>query len=512
MRPGPLHLRLALAMGAVMAALALVLLAVVHAGNGRAAQEAAQRMNLGLAAYIGEHLPAPLVDAQGRVQQSVMAQLAGHVMAIHPAVELYLLGPDGRVRAHALGTPAAEDPLGRLVDLRAVAPLLAPGAQPPALPVLGDDPRRPGQRVPVSVAPLPPAGSGYLYVVLIGQAQRSVAAQVAPSLAGRELAAAFALAGLGAALLAFVLLHALTRPLRRLAAQVQRIRTEDAPAAPPHTSEVALLQAAVDALSQRVDTQFRQLQQADRQRRELLSSLSHDLRTPLAILRGQLDTLLLKGPALDEPQRLQAVQLALRHSERLRQHLDDLFELARLDDGQVQPRPEVFCLAELLQDTLQGLQPLARARGVALVLDTGSQRPSPVLADIGLIERVLHNLLDNALRCTPSGGQVRLALHPGGPRCGVSVADTGCGIAPEHLPHIFERHWQARGPQAGGAGLGLAIVRRVLDLHGSTVQVQSTPGLGTRFDFDLPVPPFTGSAAAPAESPPAPGWWHAGSW
>ena len=479
----PLHLRLALAMGLVMAALALALLAVVHAGNGRAAQETTQRMNLGLAGYIGQHLPAPLLDDQGQVQQPVVQLLASHVMAINPAVEVYLLGPEGQVRAHALGVPADDDPLGRRVDLRAVHALLAPDAPPAALPVLGDDPRRPGQRVPVSVARLPAPDAGYLYVVLQGQAQRSVAAQLAPSLAGRELAAAFALVALGAAVLAFVLLHALTRPLRRLASQVQGIRTDGA-AGHAAANEVALLEAAVAALTRRVDAQFQQLQQADQRRRDLVSGLSHDLRTPLAGLRGQLESLLIDD-ASGEPDRKARLQAALRQSERLRRLIDQLFELARLDDPQMQPHCETFCLAELLQDVVQGLQPVAQARGVALALAADSHGLAPVWADLGLVERLLQNLLDNALRCTPPGGQVSLGLKTEGTRQRVSVADTGDGIAPEDLPRIFDPHWRGSGPQAGSAGLGLAIVRRIVALHGGQVAVQSHPGQGTCFTFDL---------------------------
>lgn len=493
MTHGPLHWRLAATMAALMAGLALALLAVVHAMNGRAAQETVQRMNLGLAGYIAAHLPAPLLDAQGQVRQRVVADLAGHVMAIHPAVEVYLLGVDGRVRAHALGTPGADDPVGRRVDLSVLAPLLAPGGPAPALPVLGDDPRRPGERVPVSVARLGAAGGpadAYLYVVLQGQAQRSVAAQVAPSLAGRELAAAFALVCLGAALVAFVLVHALTRPLRRLATQVQGIRTDGSVPASGRHNEVALLEAAVAALRRRVDEQFRQLQEADQLRRDLVSGISHDLRTPLAILRGNLETLLIKGEVFDAERRAQCTRTALRQSERLRQHIVELFELSRLDAGQVAPRLEPFCLAELLQDVVQGYQPMARAQGVQVALAGHSHCHAPVLADIALIERVLQNLVDNALRFTPAGGHVTLAVLADGVHYRVSVSDTGRGIAAEHLPYIFERYWRSGDEdelrQGTSSGLGLAIVKRILDIHGSVVAVRSELARGTRFEFELP--------------------------
>lgn len=489
----PLHLRLAAAMAAVMAALALALLAVVHGLNGRAVQEAAQRMNLGLADYIAAHLPAPLLDAQGRVQHRAVADLAQHVMAIHPAVEVYLLGADGRVLAHALGTPPADDPVGRRVDLAAVAPLLAAGPSAVALPVLGDDPRRPGQRVPVSLARLHAANAaagGFLYVVLQGQAQRSVAAQVAPSLVARELAVGFALVGLGAALVAGMLVHGLTRPLRRLAGLVQGICTDGTAAAPPVRNEVALLEAAVAALRRRVDEQLRQLQDADQLRRDLVSGISHDLRTPLAILRGNLETLLIKGEVFDAERRRHCTRTALRQSERLRQHIAALFELSRLDSGHMAPRLEPFCLAELLQDVVQGYQTLARARGVQVALAANSHHHAPVLADIALIERVLQNLVDNALRATPTGGSVTLSVLADGAHYRVSVSDTGRGIAAEHLPHIFERYWRAGDddelPQGSSSGLGLAIVKRILDIHGSVVAVRSERAAGTRIEFQLP--------------------------
>jgi signal transduction histidine kinase len=318
-----------------------------------------------------------------------------------------------------------------------------------------------------------------------------VAAQVAPSLAGRELAAAFALVCLCAALVAFGMLHALTRPLRRLAAQVQGIRTDGQMPAQGPRNEVALLEGAVAALRQRVDQQFRQLQEADQLRRDLVSGISHDLRTPLAILRGNLETLLIKSEVFDASRRAQCVGTALQQSERLRQRIVELFELSRLEAGQVEPRLEPFCLAELLQDVVQGYQSLARARGVQVALAEPSHRHAPVLADIALIERVLQNLVDNALRFTAPGGCITLAVLAEGGQFRVSVADTGRGIAAEHLPHIFERYWRSGDEdelrQGASSGLGLAIVKRILDIHGSVVAVSSELARGTRFEFELPV-------------------------
>jgi signal transduction histidine kinase len=170
--------------------------------------------------------------------------------------------------------------------------------------------------------------------------------------------------------------------------------------------------------------------------------------------------------------------------------VDDLFELSKLEAGRLVPHTEVFCLAELLQDIVQSYQLAAQRRGITLKLSTGSQAEAKVLADIALIERVLQNLVDNALRYTGAGGTVELAIANRGASMEVSVSDDGPGIRSEHLPHLFERYWRAPEVDDHGAGassgLGLAIVKRILEMHGSAVQVQSELERGTRFGFALP--------------------------
>jgi signal transduction histidine kinase len=245
-------------------------------------------------------------------------------------------------------------------------------------------------------------------------------------------------------------------------------------------------------MQQRIAQQLRHLQDNDQLRRELVSNISHDLHTPLANVQGYVETLLLAGDRLDAAARRQHLETALRHLRRLHRRIADLFELSKLDAGGVAPRLEPFRLGELLQDVVQDGQLAARERGVVLSLAAGAELQASVLADIGLIERVLQNLVDNALAHTPRGGAVTLAVEREGPGAlRVAVIDTGSGIAREHLAHIFERYWRADdtpdSPGHGaGAGLGLAIVKRILDLHDSLVCVDSDPARGTRFAFTLP--------------------------
>jgi signal transduction histidine kinase len=489
-----LHVRLTAAVLLLLVLLASALLAAARRQAAQDALEATQRLQLNLAATIAAQQPRPLIGADGQPDRKALADLAMHAMALNPAIEVYLLDTEGRVIGHALDT---KEPLATRVDLSVVRPLAARDRAPPPLPLLGDDPRRPGARNVVSVEGLSTDGrmSGYLYVVLQGQTQQSVAAAVAQSSAWRELSLIALAATAGAALLLVLVTRKLTRPLRRLTDEVRSFHAEagdERHATSTQGDEVDALREATRAMQQRIAQQVQHLQDNDRLRRELVSNISHDLHTPLANVQGYVETLLLAGDQLDAAAREQHLRTAMRHLKRLHRRIADLFELSKLDAGQVAPRLEPFRLGELLQDVVQDGQLAARERGVALTLADSADAQARVRADIGLIERVLQNLVDNALRHTPRGGAVTLAIERDGPSAlRVAVIDTGSGIAREHLPHIFERYWRAddtplQPSHGASAGLGLAIVKRILDLHGSAVQVHSDPAHGTRFAFSLP--------------------------
>jgi two-component system, OmpR family, sensor kinase len=487
----------------------------------RSAMEVMQRSNLGLAQYVVEHQSAALIKPDGQPDQERVQDLAMHVMAINPAVEVYVLNSQGVVLAHALRDVPGPNPVGTRVDLAPIQKLLSTPPSTLRLPLLGDDPRQ-GVQVnnlavgaaaaafaAISVAPLAappsigpgvatPAQSGYLYIVLNSQNLQTVAASLANSDALRALLAALSLATLAAAVVLYWALQKLTRPLRELTAELGAFRheTDDAQARPPQ-SEISVLRMAATAMQARIAQQFARLEESDQLRRELVSNISHDLRTPLSSIRGYVETVLLRGEGLDANTRGTHLKTALRHVNVLDKRIADLFELSKLDAGRVQPTVEVFCLAELLQDVVQNYQLTAQQRGVRLGLSVGSQRQARVSADIALIERVLQNLVDNALRYTAQDGEVTLGLTAQGSQLQVSVSDTGRGIAQEHLPHIFERYWRAsdveapehtesHATQSTSSGLGLAIVKRIVELHGSVVQVHSELRQGTRIEFALP--------------------------
>lgn len=222
--------------------------------------------------------------------------------------------------------------------------------------------------------------------------------------------------------------------------------------------------------------------------RELLANLSHDLRTPLASLQGYLELLLLQHERLPPAEARNYLETAARQGERLSRLVVDLFELARLEADETRADTEALAPAELVQDLLQKFAPEAERRQLRLSGPGPAALPL-VRADIALLERLVDHLMGNALRHTPPGGEVGIALAADGERVRVSVHDTGEGIAPEELPGLFERYHRAArvgGPDDGGhGGLGLAIARRIAQLHGSTLDVDSAPQQGTRVSFTL---------------------------
>ncbi len=225
-------------------------------------------------------------------------------------------------------------------------------------------------------------------------------------------------------------------------------------------------------------------------RRDLIAAVSHDLRTPLASARALIEAVA-DGVAADretEERYLSSARRELAHLSRL---VDDLFELARIDAGALQLTFEEASLHDLISDTISSFQPQAERRGVTLVGEVSGE-VDPVLVNPPRLQRVLHNLVSNALRHTPADGTVALCVTPEGDDVRVEVSDTGEGIATEDLPRVFERSFRtersrtrAEREDTPGAGLGLAIARGLIEAHGGTMDVESDLGRGSRFYFTL---------------------------
>ena len=453
-------------------------------------QEVAQQLNRQLAAHIVDE---KLLMTEKEVNQEALKEIFHMLMVINPSIEIYLLDPQGNI----LNFSAAPGKVKRQkVNLVPVKQWLN-GDQ--TKPVLGDDPRSfQGQKV-FSAARIPAAGDlhGYLYVILGGEIYDTIVQKLKGSYIIR-LSAWIILASLLFALIAGLVLFAtLTRRLRELTHRMEAFRHERAMTSPliprkrneERADEIGRLTETFQAMAARIEDQIGQIERADALRRELIANVSHDLRTPLATLRGYIETLLLKEAHLTPDERRTYLETAIRHCERLSKLVSDLFELAKLDSDDMGIVRESFNLSELAHDVVQKFALKAKAQQIQL--NTKIQGDPPfVQADIGLIERVLENLIENALHYTPAGGQVTLVVAPRSAEVMVEVRDTGLGIAKDQLAHIFERFYRidtSRGNEPGHSGLGLAITKRILELHDRTIEVASALNNGTVFSFTLPI-------------------------
>jgi signal transduction histidine kinase len=286
-------------------------------------------------------------------------------------------------------------------------------------------------------------------------------------------------AGAIALLLSRFLARGMTQPLRDMAAAARRMEVGDY-AVRVHTSN----RDEVGQLAQAFNRMSGELEQLERTRRDLVANVSHELKTPIAAIRAHLENLL-DGVEQPDPATLQVM---LDQSDRLGRLVDQLLDLSRLESGEVPLHREDVAVGSLVSRVVSEISVAHAASEVSIVRDIDEDLP-PVDADSERLHQVLYNLVDNAVRYTPPGGQVTIAAHRRDGAIELSVADTGVGIEPEHLPHLFDRFYRvdaARSRDEGGTGIGLAIARSVVEAHGGHIRADSQLGHGSVFTVDLP--------------------------
>jgi signal transduction histidine kinase len=230
-----------------------------------------------------------------------------------------------------------------------------------------------------------------------------------------------------------------------------------------------------------------EIKQIDKLRRELVANVSHDLRSPLSSIQGYLETILSKEPSIKPEERTKYHEIVLRNTKKLGKLVEELFELSKFDAQDVQPEMEQISMAELAQDLVQQFKPIAEQKGITLKAILPKEPINRVYADIALMERAISNLIDNALKHTPEGGTVSIISSNQDENVNFTISDTGKGIAEENIKRIFDRFYQEDPSRTvgSGAGLGLSIAQKILELHGSKLSVVSGSGKGTSFSFVL---------------------------
>ena len=459
-------------------------LVIAFTAAGHLFDEVEQLLNSEYSSSIAAELQ-PLVA--GGFSQEGIQDAIHYMMVLNPMVEIYLVGGDGSILAYF--THPEETIRRWSIDLAPVKEFIAREGR---VPVLGDDPRTAARRKPFSAAPLRMGEErGYVYVILRGQSYDRSLKSLRSSYYLRTGLSTFLFALLATLLVGLSLFFLLTQRLRQLSTAVRAFEHGelDRRIVLRGSDELGALGRAFNDMAASIEAGVDKLKLTEQQRSDLIASISHDLRSPLTSIRGHLETLLLKGYKLSEAEGRGFLETSLKNVSSFQKLVEELFELAKLETKQVKPARELFQTAELAQDVVLKLKPRADAAEIALVLDHPQELP-PLAADIGMLERLLTNLIENALSHTPEGGRVALAIDREDRVLRITVSDTGSGIAADDLPHIFERFYRAdksRGRGSPGSGLGLAIAKEIVELHGGTIEADSPPGSGAVFRIGLPL-------------------------
>lgn len=454
-------------------------------------QEANQRLNWELGNWLVHQYH---FERDGKLDTTGIAMVFSDAMSVNPSIEAYLVDPAGKILAYNAPTGRVKldhvdiNPIKRFID----------GPKTP--PILGSDPRNPDMRQVFSAAPIRAGNDliGYAYVVVGGELYQDLLSRLRFNRIQRVAsiaACAVIIIGAGSGFAGFWFF---TRRITTLGTDIDVFNHSGFLQIPPANitdrsdasgDELDQLRRRFHRLAQVVQDQVAKLRTADQQLREAVTLLSHDLRTPLTALGGYLETLSMGGDDLSAQERQEYLNLAIAQQQRLTKLVRAQFDLALLESGTFPVERQVASLSDLVSDVGEMFMAKAKAAGIELTVGT----PSTGIAanvDVGLLERLLDNLLSNAIRHTPSGGKVSVSIREEAGQVVLSVRDSGPGIAEPDLDHVFSPYFRA-GSRAtlgnDGTGLGLAIAKRIVEIHGGEIQVMSAIGQGSVFQCRLPV-------------------------
>jgi len=511
-----LYSKLVITLLAIILTLATVGFFALRYSSEMYQQEASQKLNRTLAKnMVAEER---LITTQG-VNEKALQNLLHMLMVINPSIEIYLLDMHGEILSYY----AQDEKVKR--NRVNVAPIKAFIDGDPIFPLMGDDPRHLDRQKVFSAARIPEKGKleGYLYIVLAGQDYDTALAQIKGSYILSNSVISLALIFIFVLIVGLGIFALLTRRLKKLTDVIRNYSGASGsntialdydlneahltryPLINSHGDEVEQLGLQFNNMADSLDAQILKLKDNDNQRRELIANVSHDLRTPLATLQGYIETLSIKKSVSKQEQK-QYLEIALAQSKRLNTLVDELFELAKLDSCESIVYAEPFSLGELMHDIGQKFQLRAKENNVDLTVNC-QDTSIWIHADIGMIQRVLENLIENALRHTPSAGKISIGFTTDGDKVLIKVADTGQGIPEDELKHIFDRFYRVDKSRTTpedmqtendnvinihklanqSSGLGLAITKRILELHDSKIEVHSVVNKGTVFSFPMQV-------------------------
>ncbi|TQV76778.1 HAMP domain-containing histidine kinase [Aliikangiella marina] len=469
----------------LVGAFALILQSLEAASRDKAEQE----LHRNLAAYLVQDNP---LLASGKYDKKALENLFHSMMILGPNFEFYVLDPEGKILTYSA------KPGEVIRDSVSLEPINWSINQQMSFPLYADDPRSNKQKI-FSVAEVKTGEelTGYLYVIIGGQKYDSIFSSAKNNEKLRVMGY------LAAASLVFLFICLLisfklfVRPLKQLASQVTTLKarlnqeTLTPLESQSKSGEVAELTLAFNQLISQVNRQIVQLESVDKDRRELLAHLSHDLRTPLSSLQGFLETIKLKAGELTQRENLNYVDKSLKNANSLKSFVDQIFELAHLESGEITVTKESFPIADLLYDTVDKFSGLASKKSISLKVLLDNEQLM-LNTDIAKLERILTNLIENAIRHTPENGEIILQASTDNKvnQVTLEINDNGTGLNQQELPSLFDARF--RGKQAVDdenrhIGLGLTITRKLVRVLGSEISARNNSQGGASFSFALPL-------------------------
>lgn len=452
--------------------------------TNRFVQKTTQELNADVANHIIDEKfkeASPFLE-DGTVNKELFGDLMHDMMAVNRGIEVYLLDNSGEVLYSVVLDHEKSNQVPVKVDLAPVKQFI--DSEDNSY-VLGDDPRSPGNQKIFSAASYDIDGhQGYMYIILASQAYEGVASELSSSYFADLGLWVTLITILFALIIGILVIRYLTRNLRDVVFTVKRFKEGDLEARIPEKNGTDFQELAV-TFNEMADTTVRyidEMKDVQKLRQELTANISHDLRSPIAVSQGYIETMLIKKDELDANEREKYLEIVLGSMRKLTKLVAQLFEYSKLQVNQVKLEKETFNIEELASDVVANYKGLADKRSIELKLVTENKTPL-VFADIALVDRVLQNLMDNALQYTPDAGVISLKIHTNNEHVSFTIQDSGPGIPESEQSLIFERY--VHGTQKGGTGLGLAIVKRIIDLHNTKIEVVSNPNEGAAFRFEL---------------------------
>lgn len=447
-------------------------------------QETSQKLNSAIAQHLSDDTE---FYNNGKINEVELKKVFHNAMIINPSIEIYLLDAKGEIMTYA--APEKKIKL-RTIPLKPIETFLEENG---ANFILGPDPRHPGFEKAFSAAKVYEKNefAGYVYVILGGEEYANATQLVFGSFILRLSLRSMIITLIASIIIGLFVLHIIMKNVNTLAKVTQEFKNGNLEARLKinNKDELGLFAESFNSMADTIVTNIEEMKTMDNLRRDLVANVSHDLRTPLASIQGYVETLMMKSKTLSVSENEKFMTIIFNSTESLKKLIDELFELSKLEAKETTPVYESFSIAELAQDIQQKNMVLAQNKNIKLEIMFDENLPL-VFADIRMMERVIQNLLDNAIKFTSNGGTILVILKHIEDYIDVKIKDNGRGISSEDLPNIFERYQKGQrveNRKSKGLGLGLAIVKKILEVHNLPITVKSDYGEGTTFLFKIPI-------------------------